>query len=183
MKPILEWSKTAACAERPGAVLLWQFGDWATNLLSRTVMAPRPPPPPAPTPSGRPTILFDGVCLLCATFVHFVLDHDAAEAFDFAPLQGKLGTELLTKNNLPLDVSTMVLIDEAGVHVRSTAALRVLARCGLPYSMLSAALWLPRPLRDAGYKLVAALRYRLFGEDDGTTCRRMTKATRWRFHE
>ena len=32
------------------------------------------------------------------------------------------------------DLSTMVLIDEAGVHVRSTAALRVLTRCGWKYA-------------------------------------------------
>lgn len=82
---------------------------------------------------------------------------------------------------LPLDVSTMVLIDEAGTHVRSTAALRVIARCGAPYSWLFAAILIPRPLRDLGYKMVAAARYRLFGQDDGTTCRRMTKAIRKRF--
>ena len=83
-----------------------------------------------------------------------------------------------------IDVSTMVLVDEAGVHVRSTAALRVIARCGLPYSWLRILLWLlPAPLRDAGYKMVASVRYLVFGKDDGTTCRRMTKAIRQRFHE
>ena len=179
-KPVLEWSKIAACAERPGAVLFWRFGDFAANLLSR-LLPKRPPPPPS---AQRPIILFDGVCLLCATFIHFVLDHDKAGAFDFAPLQGPTGTALLTKHGLPLDVSTMVLIDEAGVHVRSTAALRVLRRCSAPYSWLGAtAIWLPRPVRDLGYKTVAALRYRLFGKDDGSTCRRMTKAIRSRFHE
>ena len=42
-------------------------------------------------------------------------------------------------------------------------------------------LLLPRPLRDLGYKGVASVRYRLFGQDDGSTCRRMTKAVRTRF--
>ena len=186
-KPVLEWTKIAACAERPGAVLFWRFGDFAANLLSRTVLYSAPPssePPAIPTPRGKPLILFDGVCLLCATFVHFVLDHDQHSAFDFAPLQGATGTKLLTQAGLPLDVSTMVLVDEAGVHVRSTAALRVIARCGLPYSWLRILLWLlPAPLRDAGYKMVASVRYLVFGKDDGTTCRRMTKAIRQRFHE
>jgi predicted DCC family thiol-disulfide oxidoreductase YuxK len=135
------------------------------------------------TPNGRPIILFDGVCLLCSTFIHFVLDHDPEAAFDFAPLQGPTGKKLLKLHGLPLDVSTVVLIDECGHHVRSTAALRVLARCSAPYSYLAAFLWLPRPLRDLGYKMVAAVRYRLFGQDDGSTCRRMTKAIRTRFHE
>ena len=39
----------------------------------------------------------------------------------------------------------------------------------------------PRPLRDLGYSCVAAVRYRLFGKDDGGSCRRMTKAMRARF--
>ena len=109
---------------------------------------------------------------------------DAASRFDFAPLQGPTGEALLTKAGLPLDVSTVVLVDEAVVHTRSTAALRVLAHCGMPYSLLHAvAICLPRPLRDAGYKAVAAVRYKLFGKDDGTSCRRMTKAIRKRFHE
>ena len=130
-----------------------------------------------------PRAVFDGVCLLCSGFIHFVLDHDAEGAFDFAKLQGEAGKELLKKHNLPLDVSTMVLIDEHDVaHVRSTAALKVISRCGFPYYLGAyAALALPRPLRDLGYKTVAAMRYRLFGKDDGTTCRFMSKAIRHRF--
>ena len=81
------------------------------------------------------------------------------------------------------DLSTMLLIDDKGVHVRSTAALRVLRGCGLPYSLLAATLLaaLPRPLRDLGYKCVAAVRYRVFGQDDGSSCRRLTKTMRKRF--
>ena len=93
-----------------------------------------------------------------------------------------MGEAVLQKAGLPLDVSTVVYIDEAGVHTRSTAALRVLQRCGLPYAPLAHLLiWIPRPLRDAGYKMVAAVRYRVFGKDDGGACRRMTKAIKARF--
>ena len=137
--------------------------------------------PAEPGPAvARPVILFDGVCLLCSTFIQFVLDHDGG-TFDFATLQGATGTKLLTQHGLPLDVSTVVMIDEAGVHTRSTAALRVLRKCGMPYAILYAAILLPRPLRDLGYKAVAAVRYRIFGKDDGSSCRLMTKAIRSRF--
>ena len=69
------------------------------------------------------------------------------------------------------------------MHVRSTAALRVLARCGWKYNLVATPLlWLlPSPLRDLGYKGVAAARYRVFGQDDGSSCRRMTKAVRAHF--
>ena len=88
---------------------------------------------------------------------------------------------MLHKVGLPLDVSTVVLVDEEGAHTRSTAALRVLARCGLPWSLLHyTMIWIPRPLRDIGYRAVASVRYRIFGRDDGEHCRRMTKALRKR---
>ena len=116
------------------------------------------------------------------TFVHFLIDRDSDEVFAFASLQSDVGLAYLRKAGLPLDVSTVVLIDDAGVHTRSTAALRALMRCGRAYAALHAALiWLPRPLRDLGYRIVAALRYRLFGKDEGETCRRMTRDMSRRF--
>merc|ERR1712113_563147 len=96
-------------------------------------------------------------------------------------LQSEYGNAALARVGMKSDLSTMVLIDEAGVHVRSDAALRVLSRCGMPYSILYAAILLPRPVRDIGYKAVAALRYRIFGKDDGSSCRRLTKQLRKRF--
>jgi len=131
----------------------------------------------------RPVILFDAVCLLCSTFIHFVLDNDEEGTFDFAPLQSPLGQKLCSKAGLPLDLSTMVLIDEAGTgHVRSTGVLLVLSKCRFPYNILAwVALCLPRPLRDLGYKVVARLRYVVFGQDDGSTCRFMSKKIRSRF--
>ena len=152
-------------------------------------------------------LLFDGVCLLCSTFVHFLLDHNADQRIHFCALQSEPGKDILTRrglpfdaptrlvarsthvwwtaplirHGLPLDVSTVVLIDECGAHVRSSAALRTLRHCGAPYCFLYALAALPRPLRDFGYRMVAASRYRLFGKDDGSACRRMTKAMRARF--
>jgi len=39
-KWLIEWTKVAACAERPVGVLFWRFGDWFSCLLSRTVLRP-----------------------------------------------------------------------------------------------------------------------------------------------
>ena len=179
-KRLIEWTKVAACEERLIGVLGWRVADAGAAWMSRHVL---PPPPRAvASPDGRCILLFDGVCLLCNTFVHFLIDRDADEVFAFASLQSDVGLAYLRKAGLPLDVSTVVLIDDAGVHTRSTAALRALMRCGRAYIVLHAALiWLPRPLRDLGYRIVAALRYRLFGKDEGETCRRMTRDMRRRF--
>ena len=89
---------------------------------------------------------------------------------------------LLAKHGLKDDLSTVVLIDERGAHVRSTATLRVVLFCGAPYAALYYMfVCVPPPLRDVGYKLVAATRYRLFGKDDGGSCWRMTKDMKRRF--
>ena len=132
--------------------------------------------------AGHAILLFDGVCLLCNKFVHAVYDNDPAERFQFASLQSEVGLALLEQHGMKADLSTVVLIDEAGAHVRSTAALRVLQKCGFPFNLVGhLAILLPRPLRDLGYKMVASVRYRVFGKDDGSSCRRMTKAMRARF--
>jgi len=82
VKALLEWTKIAACAERPVGVAFWKFGDAAANWISRTILSP-----PTRLPAVRPLVLYDGVCLLCSTFVQFVLDNDEEEIIDFAPLQ------------------------------------------------------------------------------------------------
>ena len=74
-----------------------------------------------------------------------------------------------------------VQVDEDGAHVRSSAALRVLKHCGQPYSALYCFMAFPAPMRDLGYRFVASIRYRVFGKDDGSTCRRMTAKMRTRF--
>ena len=46
VKALLEWTKVAACAERPVGVLFWKFGDAAANWISRNLVAPPDAPPP-----------------------------------------------------------------------------------------------------------------------------------------
>jgi len=50
-------------------------------------------------------------------------------------------------------------------HLKSDGALTVLSH--LPaWRWAGLLLWIPRPLRDAGYDLVARNRYRIFGKYD-----------------
>lgn len=48
-KFIIEWTKVAACEERPVGVYFWGFGDAAANWLSRVVL---PPPGAQKAPGG-----------------------------------------------------------------------------------------------------------------------------------
>jgi predicted DCC family thiol-disulfide oxidoreductase YuxK len=126
-----------------------------------------------------PILFFDGVCGLCNRFVDFTLTHDRKARIRMAPLQGETARDRLT----PADVQSLdsvVLLDERGLHRRSAAVVRVLRQFSPTWQILAGLLWLiPRPLRDLGYKLVAANRYRLFGKKE--TCRMPSPGERARF--
>ena len=135
----------------------------------------------APTGLDRhPLVLFDGVCGMCNRTVDFVLARDRAARFRFAALQSAAGQAALARHRLPPDYSdSMVLIAGGRCHRHSTAALEIVRRLGLPWSILWALAVVPPPLRDVVYDFVAARRYRWFGKLD--TCRLPTAAERERF--
>lgn len=129
-----------------------------------------------------PIVLFDGVCNLCNETVRWLIERDPDARLRFASLQSDAAREALARhgiedpNSLP---DSFVVIDRQGVHVRSTAALRMAGHLGLPYSLARGALIVPRPVRDGVYRVVARNRYRWFGRRD--TCMRPTPELARRF--
>jgi predicted DCC family thiol-disulfide oxidoreductase YuxK len=118
-------------------------------------------------PADQPIVLYDGVCNLCNGLVQFVVPRDSAERFRFAPLQSEPGQALLEQFGLDTDdPDTFVLVDGESVYDRSSAALRVARDLDLPWSLFAAFLVVPKPVRDAVYRLVARSRYRVFGRKD-----------------
>ncbi len=114
-----------------------------------------------------PVILFDGVCNLCNGAVTWVIERDNRAYFRFASLQSGAARSALSDAGAPAIMpDSIVLLDADGVHVRSDAALRIAARLGMPWSLLSLARIVPRVLRDAVYDFIARNRYRWFGRRD-----------------
>lgn len=116
--------------------------------------------------SGRPLVLFDGVCNLCSAAVQWLIARDPDARLRYASLQSGAARAALEKVGAPGPGSlpdSIVFIDDEGVHVRSAAAIRIASKLGLPYSLLRGALLVPRPIRDALYRFVARNRYRWFG--------------------
>ena len=112
------------------------------------------------TPAPRPTVLFDGDCGLCNGFVRFVAVRDAGR-YRFVSLQSAEGRAVLRDVGVADDGRTMVVVDEAGAWVRSTAVLRVCGRLEGGWRWARALLFVPRPLRDGAYRMVAAVRRRV----------------------
>ena len=138
--------------------------------------------------ADRPTnvLFFDGVCGLCNRSVDFVLSRDRRNTIRFAPLQGEtaervVGGEWRVESGGESSIKTIVWLDSFGCEfVRSAAAVRVLWQIGGIWWLIGWLLWLiPRPLRDVGYRIISANRYRWFGKKE--TCRLPSPAERSRF--
>ncbi|MCU0624043.1 MAG: DCC1-like thiol-disulfide oxidoreductase family protein [Gemmatimonadaceae bacterium] len=127
-----------------------------------------------------PTLLYDGLCGLCDATVQFVLAHDRVGTMRFATLQGTAGARLRAAHPGLAGVDSVMLLDADGVHVRSEAALRLGVYLGGPWRIAATmARWVPRPIRDAAYRLVARSRYAVFGRRE--TCRAPAPEARTRF--
>lgn len=152
----------------------------ASETIDRTAAEPEAKSAPAEDASlQRPVIFFDGVCGLCNRSVDFLLARDRNRRFLFAPLQGETARQRLSEEETQ-NLNHIVLWCRGKTFRASAAVARILWQLGGIWGVLGALFWLiPRPLRDVGYKVIAANRYRLFGRKE--TCRLPTPEERSRF--
>lgn len=129
----------------------------------------------------KPIIFFDGVCGLCNYFLDFVLRKDKNHKFYYAPLQGKTAKKYLPELEENTEEWTMFLLDEEGLHERSTASLKIFEKLGGAWGTLGIFLYVPKPIRNSVYKFIAKNRYKWFGKRD--TCRLPTPEEKERFLE
>ncbi len=118
------------------------------------------------TAKDKHVVFYDGVCRLCDRTVRFLLQIDRDRVLWFAPLQGE-AAKRLNKGSAPTDMKTMLFVEDYGtdnerVSSRSTGILRMLARVGGAWRVVSWVRVVPAPLRDLVYRVVARYRYRWF---------------------
>ncbi len=127
-----------------------------------------------------PLVLYDGNCGLCARSVRWILDHERDHAIVFAPLQGSTAALARARfPRIPSSVDTVVYISEGRAHLRSKALLHAARHLRAPWRWGYAVRWLPGAVLDLAYRLVAAVRYRIWGHADA--CQLATPAQRARF--
>ena len=133
--------------------------------------------------SGRDVVFYDGVCGMCNRFVHFLIARDHRGRLRFAPLQGATARRLLVpRGGHPEDLDTVYLLRSDGpLLMRSRAILRAVSSLGGAWVLVGALRVLPVPVLDLAYRLVASVRYRLFGRLDA--CPMPSPAERARFVE
>ena len=118
----------------------------------------------------RPVVLFDDDCSFCNATVRWTIERDPLARLRFAPLRSAAAHRAVALADPQTDFhalpDTIVLVDRGGVHTASTAVLRMARHLRFPYAALSLVLIVPRPLRDAAYRVLARNRYRWFGRGD-----------------
>ena len=160
------WIWIAMVGLHLGLIVLIDFADLTAGMLLIHLFTFNPAWIRAKRASGADTIFYDGTCALCHGTVRLVLAEDATgEAFRLAPLDSDAYRSAFSpevRESLP--DSVVVLSDQGTVLERSDGVARILARLGGMWRFLA---WLlvaiPHPVRDLGYRGIAAIRYRIFG--------------------
>jgi predicted DCC family thiol-disulfide oxidoreductase YuxK len=119
------------------------------------------------TSSAHGVVLFDGTCAFCERSVIFIAKRDRAGYFRFGASQSPQAADLLARHGLARSSArSIILLEDERAYVRSTAVLRIAARLRFPWSMARVFLAVPVPLRDAVYRVVAAIRHRIAGRSN-----------------
>jgi predicted DCC family thiol-disulfide oxidoreductase YuxK len=109
-------------------------------------------------------VLFDGACAFCEGAVRFIARRDPGGYFRFGASQTPRAAELLAPFGLARETArSLILIEGGQVYLRSTASLRIAGRLSRPWRWAAVLLAVPVPVRDAAYRLVAAVRHRFAG--------------------
>jgi predicted DCC family thiol-disulfide oxidoreductase YuxK len=135
-------------------------------------------------------VIFDGHCGLCNRAVRWLLVRDRRGRLRFAAFDSPKVAGLLARHGLDAAgaasiPSTIVVVCDPGGRLerllsRSDAVLILLRELPRPWPAVAAALgWIPRPLRDLVYRLIARWRYHIWGRLE--TCPRPTPAEKARF--
>ncbi len=116
---------------------------------------------------NRQIVIFDGLCNLCNGLVNFVIKRDPKGVFGFVPLQGQFGQSFMLKYNIPeREADAVILIKNGRHYLRSDAVLEIIRDISGLWFLFRVIKLVPRPLRDAFYRIFARNRYRLFGKRD-----------------
>jgi predicted DCC family thiol-disulfide oxidoreductase YuxK len=129
---------------------------------------------------AAPLVLYDGDCGLCAASVQWLLAHERDHAIVFAPLQGP--TAQLARRlhpEIPALIDSVVYVADGRAHLRSKALLYAAAHLRAPWHWAYAMRWVPGAVLDLAYRVVAALRFRIWGHADA--CQLVTPEQRRRF--
>ncbi len=108
-------------------------------------------------------VFFDGYCVLCNSFVQFLIKIDKKNKLLFGSIQGETAKKLLNKNALQ-NLSSVLVLHNKRVFIKSSASLHIFKVLGGFWKLLLALKIFPKWFRDLAYDFIAKNRYRWFGK-------------------
>jgi len=122
----------------------------------------------------RLLVIFDGHCAFCNRSVRWLLAHDRNDRLRFAPSESPKLAALLARHGFqaPAEAAalgTILAVRNTGAAAEtvlghSDAVLALLHELPQPWPGIGSALgWIPRTVRDLGYRLIARSRNHIWG--------------------
>ena len=125
-------------------------------------------------------ILFDGVCNFCNATVNTIIKYDTFNHFKFAAQQSEAGQRILKEAGYKVEsFNSVLLLKNNQVFTKTDAVIEVCKLLtGMPRIFIFIQ-YIPKPIRDFGYSIIAKYRYAVFGKR--TACMVPTTAQKNKF--
>ena len=111
-------------------------------------------------------IFFVGVCVFCDSFIGFVVKRDKNMLFQLCHLQSEAAQNFARENNFIIDKNSLILLKDGEVFYKSSAIIAIIKELGWAWFLASAALLIPKFIRDYFYDYFGKNRYRWFGKKE-----------------
>ena len=118
---------------------------------------------------NKKIIVFDGVCILCNSFVKFIIKKDRAKKFYFTTAQSDFVQEQVKSMQFKVNpMDSVIYLKNGEVLTESSAVLEILMDLGGIWKLMSIFRLVPPFIRNAMYRFCARRRYHVFGRRE--TC-------------
>jgi len=110
-------------------------------------------------------ILFDGVCNFCNRTINIILKYDKQAFFQFAASQSNAAMGIMQELGLEENaIASVILIDQEKVYTKTDAVIQIANRLSGWPKLFRVLKFIPNPIRDFAYDLIAKNRYAIFGK-------------------
>lgn len=108
-------------------------------------------------------IVFDGLCVMCNSFLKWVLENDKDDKYLFANIQSDFYTKSMDINK---SIDSIILIKENNIFYESEAINHILKDLDKFYLLQLVLNVTPTFISNFFYKIIANNRYKIFGKKD-----------------
>ena len=108
-------------------------------------------------------IVFDGLCVMCNSFLKWVLENDKDDKYLFANIQSDFYMKSMDINK---SIDSIILIRESNVFYESEAIKYILKDLDKFFLLQLVLNVTPKFISNFFYKIIANNRYKIFGKKD-----------------